>query len=272
MTAQRNRDLLEEFRRRQGTMYAGGAMEPVAELLSDDIVWHVPGRSPIAGDHRGRRAVLRYFVHRRALAENTLRIEVLQSMADELAVAELADGRARLGGEEAHWRTVGLYRIDAERIAEAWLVPFDLDTFDRAWSRARRTAHVHEARIRAQECKDGAVLGHPRMLEHCEAAFIEAWRAHVGALADSLGPQRRLTVAAIDVQYRGAVRFDDVLRIEVAFDRVGSSSLGVHYTATVAGTLVADGRASYVCLDAETGRPRELPAGVPDVTSASPPT
>src|SRR4051794_25170671 len=118
-------------------MYAGGEMEPVAELLGADIVWHVPGRSPIAGDHRGRRAVLRYFVHRRALAENTMRIEVLQSMADELAVAELADGRARLGGEEAHWRTVGLYRIDARRIAEAWPGPVHLAPFQPRWSPAR---------------------------------------------------------------------------------------------------------------------------------------
>lgn len=42
-------------------MYAGGPVEPVAELLAEDIVWRVPGKSPIAGEHRGVAAVLEYF-------------------------------------------------------------------------------------------------------------------------------------------------------------------------------------------------------------------
>ena len=44
--------LVEELHRRQGAMYAGGAFEPGLELLAADIVWHVSGASPIAGDHR----------------------------------------------------------------------------------------------------------------------------------------------------------------------------------------------------------------------------
>jgi uncharacterized protein len=136
MSAERNERLLSEFRRRQRAMYAGGDLEPVAELLAEDVVWRVPGRSPIAGEHRGRASVLRYFEQRRALARGTLRIEVRKSIADDDAVVELADGRARLGGAGAHWRTVGVYRIQGGRIAEAWLIPFDLEAFDRVWSRA----------------------------------------------------------------------------------------------------------------------------------------
>lgn len=258
MSARENEQLLAEFRRRQGEMYAGGPVEPVAALLADEVAWHVPGASPIAGDHRGRGAVLRYFEQRSALAENTLRIEVRESFPDEDAAIELADGRARLGGADTEWRTVGVYRVRDGRIAEAWLVPVDLEAFDRAWCRTRRPAYVHSIRIRAQECNDGAVLGHPRLLEHLEAAFIEAWRAHCGPLTDSLGSERRLTVASAAIECRAPVRFDQVLRIEVAFDRRGRSSLVVHHRATVDEALVADGRVVYVCVDAETGRPREL--------------
>ena len=59
----------------------------------------------------------------------------LQAMADDEVVVELADGTATLGGEEAAWRTTGVYRIAGGRIAEAWLVPLDLAAFDAAWSR-----------------------------------------------------------------------------------------------------------------------------------------
>ena len=48
-------ELVAELHRRQGEMYAGGPVDAVVELLAEDIVWHVPGGSPIAGDHRGIR-------------------------------------------------------------------------------------------------------------------------------------------------------------------------------------------------------------------------
>jgi ketosteroid isomerase-like protein len=31
-------------------------MPAVLELLDEDIAWHVPGRSPLSGDYRGRRS------------------------------------------------------------------------------------------------------------------------------------------------------------------------------------------------------------------------
>lgn len=62
------RAIVERFLERQRAMYAGGDSGPVAELLAQDVIWHVPGTSPIAGEHRGREAAMRYFDQRRALA------------------------------------------------------------------------------------------------------------------------------------------------------------------------------------------------------------
>jgi ketosteroid isomerase-like protein len=133
-----NRALMLAFRDAQREMYAGGAPGPVLDLLAEDVVWHVPGGSPIAGDHRGREAVLAYFLLRRALARDTMRIAVLQSMADDEVVVELADGTMELDDAVASWRTTGVYRIEGGAIAEAWLVPLDLDRFDAIWSATRR--------------------------------------------------------------------------------------------------------------------------------------
>jgi acyl-CoA thioesterase FadM len=106
------------------------------------------------------------------------------------------------------------------------------------------------------------MLGHPRFLEFFEAAFIECWRERLGGLDESLGPERRLTVAAIDVRYLAPVRADDQLRIEVSLDRVTERSIQVHYDAFVGGGQVAEARARYVCLDAGTGEPAPLPDGI----------
>jgi len=129
-----NAGLVAELHRRQGEMYAGGATEPVAELLAEDVVWRVPGKSPIAGEHRGVEAVLSYFRKRRELAGSTMEMHPGEVLADEEAVVQLVDGTARFGGEGVSWRTAGVYRVEEGLIREVWLVPLDLDRFDRIWS------------------------------------------------------------------------------------------------------------------------------------------
>jgi len=127
-------ELIAELHRRQGEMYAGGSVEAVLELLADDVVWHVPGESPIAGDHRGAAAVVAYFEQRRRLAAETMRMRPGEAICEGDAVAQLVEGTAVLRGEAVKGQTVGVYRVEAGRIHEAWLVPLDLDRFDRIWS------------------------------------------------------------------------------------------------------------------------------------------
>ena len=115
-------------------MYAGGDVEAVAELLADDVVWHVPGSSPIAGDHRGREAVVAYFERRRALADDTFVMHPKGVLEDGDAVVQLVDGEAVIGGERRTWSTAGVYRVAGGLIAEVWLVPLDLAAFDAVWT------------------------------------------------------------------------------------------------------------------------------------------
>lgn len=256
------KSVVDEFLTRQRAMYAGGDLRPVAELLADDVVWHVPGTSPIAGDYRGPEAVIEYFRSRRELAGGAIEITKAGEAHHSEALVQLADGRARLGGDEVVWRTAGVYRAAAGRIAEAWLVPLDAEHFDRVWAATRAAPFVYVQRVRPQECAASTMLGHPRFLEFFEAAFIECWRERFGSLDASLGPDRGLTVAAVDVRYLAPVRADDELRIEVNLDRITERSIQVHYSASVEATRVAEASSRYVCLDARSGKPASLPDGV----------
>jgi len=139
--AMTNIDLVAELHRRQGAMYAGGPVESVTELLAEGIIWHVPGSSPIAGEHRGVGAVQEYFAKRRLLADETMKLHSGEILADEEVVVQLVDGTARFGDEEVRWRTVGVYRIEDGRIREVWLVPLDLDRFDRIWAGPDEPSH-----------------------------------------------------------------------------------------------------------------------------------
>ena len=251
--------VVEEFLTRQREMYAGGDLAPVEELLAEDVVWHVPGTSPIAGDYRGREAVTGYFRLRRELAGGAIRIAKGGEAHHEEALVQLADGRAPLGGREVIWRTAGVYRVADGRIAEAWLVPLDQEHFDRVWAATRAAPFVYMQRVRPQECAASGMLGHPRFLEFFEAAFIECWRDRFGQLDASLGPERTLTVATVNVCYLGPVRSDDELRIEVTLDRLTERLIQVHYDAFVEDARVAEAGSRYVCLDTDSGEPASLP-------------
>jgi predicted pyridoxine 5'-phosphate oxidase superfamily flavin-nucleotide-binding protein/ketosteroid isomerase-like protein len=133
-----NARLVRRFHELQGAFYTGGPVEPLAELLAPDVRWHVPGASPIAGDYRGREPVLAYFERRRALAAATLALQVREVVAAGEFVYQRVDGQARLAGAIRSWETVGVLRVDGERISECWLIPRDQELFDAIWGAAER--------------------------------------------------------------------------------------------------------------------------------------
>lgn len=127
------RETVNRFLALQREMYAGGSPAGLEGLLAENVRWHVPGRSPIAGDYSGRPAVLDYFHVRRTLAGGAIVIRKRDEMHDEEVVVQLADGSATVDSITVSWRTVGAYRVADGRIAEAWLVPLDLGAFDEIW-------------------------------------------------------------------------------------------------------------------------------------------
>jgi ketosteroid isomerase-like protein len=128
--------LIREFHDHQNRFYAGGEQGPVGAMLTDDVTWHVPGHSAIAGNYRGRDEVLRYFARRRELADATFRIDVRGVLADDERAVILARGEVEYGGETFAWGTVGVFRVANGRIAECWVVPYDQPAFDQIWSSA----------------------------------------------------------------------------------------------------------------------------------------
>ena len=127
--------LIHDFHVLQGRVYAGEAdADAVAALLTDDVIWHVPGHSAIAGEYRGREHVLEYFARRRDKAQGSLRIQVRHTLADDEFVMQLAGGSARFDGRPVAGETVGVYRIREGKIGECWLLPFDQHAFDQIWS------------------------------------------------------------------------------------------------------------------------------------------
>jgi ketosteroid isomerase-like protein len=132
---------VERLHEAQTAFYAGGPAAPLRELLTNDVVWRVPGENAIAGVYIGIQAVMEYFARRRDIAAGSLRMH-----AGELLVGEgehaamLTDGTAVLHGAEQKWSTLGLYRFRHNRIAACWLLPLDPGRFDGIWASHRRSS------------------------------------------------------------------------------------------------------------------------------------
>jgi ketosteroid isomerase-like protein len=130
-----NARLIEAFYQAQRRFYAGDDdTSTLRGLLTDDIAWHVPGRSAIAGDYRGHDQVLGYFAARRKLTRASFRVEPHGLLADKHWVVQFATGRLERDGTVSRWETLGVYRIAHGKIAECWLLPFDQYQFDQIWS------------------------------------------------------------------------------------------------------------------------------------------
>ncbi|MGH8976167.1 MAG: nuclear transport factor 2 family protein [Acidimicrobiia bacterium] len=97
-----------------------GDTETLSRLLREDIVWHVPGRSPIAGDYRGREATLAYFGHLDELTNGSYHAELQVAVGDEEHVVSIDRSTATRGEARYDENELVVFRFRDGRVAEAW--------------------------------------------------------------------------------------------------------------------------------------------------------
>ena len=102
---------------------------PASGFFADDIVLHVPGRSSLAGEHRGREAAEGYL---RAALDRAhgarVEVELVDMLASEERVALVVRERFHLPDGDAEIRRANLYRLAGERITEVWI--FEADQYE----------------------------------------------------------------------------------------------------------------------------------------------
>ena len=102
----------------------------ISELLTDDVVYHFPGRGPVAGAYQGRDAVLGLLRAFGGLFDGPLELASHDVVASEAHVVDLATYTGVRDGQPFTWNAVRLYHVDADRISEIWLMIGDPYAFD----------------------------------------------------------------------------------------------------------------------------------------------
>jgi len=98
--------------------FAQGDIPTVLQVLSPEISWHVPGRSPLSGDYKGHDEVVGFFGASMELSGGTLRVGVDEILADDDRVVVLTTVSAERNcrswsSPEVHvWRVVDGKAVD----------------------------------------------------------------------------------------------------------------------------------------------------------------
>jgi ketosteroid isomerase-like protein len=120
--------------RRLFDAFTHGDMATMTDLIAVDTVWHIPGRGPLSGDHRGRDTVFELSSRLVQGSDGTFTQELHDALAtDEHAVA-LTHASARRGAHGYDFNDAWVFDLRQGQIAEAWWRPEDLYAADAFWT------------------------------------------------------------------------------------------------------------------------------------------
>ena len=118
------------IRRTYEGLMQGYYVSALTETLSDDVVWHLPGSHPLAGDHRGRKAVLEAM----AKFDGFVRIELHDVVGNDQHVVALLRARGSRKGKTYQAMEVDIFHVRDGRVTEFWSFSEDQRLTDEFWS------------------------------------------------------------------------------------------------------------------------------------------
>ena len=124
----------EDLIRRGYEAFNQGDAATLRELLDPEIVWHFPGRSVLAGDHRGTDAVLGFFGRTQELTAGTFRVELHEVVADDQHTVGLHLATGEREGRTLEDHEVLVFHVRDDKVVEAWQYLEDQDAYDEFFS------------------------------------------------------------------------------------------------------------------------------------------
>lgn len=124
----------EDVIRRGYEAFGKGDMDTLNELFTDDIAWHTPGRSPIAGDLKGKQEVFAFFAKLVELSGGTFKLEVHDILANDEHGVALSVATGQRNGKSFEDRAVNVFHLRDGKVTEFWAHPGDQYVVDDFWS------------------------------------------------------------------------------------------------------------------------------------------
>jgi len=110
-------------------------MATLTELMSESITWHTPGRSPIAGDHKGRDAAFAQFGRYGGDTAGTFKATLLDVLpGDDGTVVGIHHNTAERNGKQLDVYCCLVFEVENGQITDGREHFYDLHAWDEFWS------------------------------------------------------------------------------------------------------------------------------------------
>jgi len=114
--------------------FVGHDLIAMLDGVADDVVLHVQGPQPLAGDHAGRDTVQRLLVDEFGPVLKDLEAEVVHLHEERPGhVVVVISLEGRVAGEHFASKSLHVHRVVDGRVVEMWFQPYDEDTTRRFW-------------------------------------------------------------------------------------------------------------------------------------------
>ncbi|HTX28887.1 MAG TPA: nuclear transport factor 2 family protein [Streptosporangiaceae bacterium] len=110
--------------------FAAGDLAVLTDLFADDLLWHLGGRSQLAGDYRGREAVFGLFGKLMEVTEGSFRLDIHAVLADDEHAVALVFVTASRGGRSIADNDAHVFHMRDGKVAEFWTAATDQYAFD----------------------------------------------------------------------------------------------------------------------------------------------
>jgi len=114
--------------------FESGDLDLLAVVMAQDVVWHEPGRSPLAGDYKGPAAVLGFLRQLQARSGGTFKIEVLDVLSEPERAVVLQRETASRSGSTLDVVVAVDFEIHHGKITEVTVYQADTYQFDEFWA------------------------------------------------------------------------------------------------------------------------------------------
>jgi len=120
--------------RRGYEAFNSGDLATLTELFDVDAVWHTPGRSSLAGDHRGRDATFAYFGRLAQETGGTFQARLQDLVAGDELVVGIQHNSAERDGKQLDVDTCLVFKLEDGHVIEGWEHFRDQYAWDEFWS------------------------------------------------------------------------------------------------------------------------------------------
>ncbi len=123
----------EDLVRKGYKAFSEGDLETIDTLFADDIVWHVPGKSSISGDYKGKEEVFGFFGKVTQETGGTFKIDLHDVLANDEHAVVLTKSSAEKDGKSLEGNGVAVYHVTDGKVTEAWQLSEDQYALDEFW-------------------------------------------------------------------------------------------------------------------------------------------